>query len=187
MGFDYKYENNQTVFNILANFDLLFQLSAQNLDGFLKNILPSTPIKLPVSKKVEWKVIEPKPGDAPPQGVIALGAAAGTPGAKSGDIIKNMNAAIDKQATAGGLKFDYELPVHKEFLGVLSIDSIGARYKMNPGGVSGAALVNFTAKMGPIKLLVKGMGVEGEVSWTRPTKNLGLIDLKPKFVPPWNM
>lgn len=185
-GFDYKYENNETAFNILANFDLLFQLSAQNLDGFLKNIIPSTPLQLPIKKQLEWKVIEPKPQGSPAAKNFSLPAAGKADGAASGsgDIIKNMNAAIAKQSSAGAMKFDYELPIHKDLFGVINIDSIGEKHTMTPGGVNSKVILNFGATLGPIKVLVKGMGVEADVKWESPTKNLGIVDLQAKFLPP---
>jgi len=84
----------------------------------------------------------------------------------------------------GGAGLEATLPIHKELLGVLKVDSVYLALRTKGVDIEAVAAATASISLGPLKVTVERMGLRALVTFPQSGGNLGVVNLELGFKPP---
>lgn len=187
-AFDYSRTSGTPDFKIQAAIDVLFQLSTNGFDSFLKKVLPSTPIQFPFQKTFDWSMAKQQATSTATSGGGTSVTTPGTSGvattSSSANVLQALQQTTSSQRSGGGLNLSFPISIQKDIGGIIHIESLEESISLATTGITNTLVLNGGIKLGPLTGFIMGIGVTAEFNWQRPEKNLGFVDLQPSIVGP---
>lgn len=88
---------------------------------------------------------------------------------------------------SGAASLEAEFPIHVSLLGVLTIDMVHLSLGADNAGMGVSVAASATFQLGPVSATVQHLGLGANVAFPPTGGNLGPLDVRPGFVPPYGV